>query len=184
MTASAVHNNRHNQTTGLLPNQILLGYDIPLQTPNDIKTNNNTVERRIGIMKQRREQVIEALNQTAKKARTCMAQYKTSDQVWLEGKNLKLPHEMTKLAPKRYGPFKIIKEISPVVYQLQLPLTWMIYDIFYALLLSPYSKTPSHGPNFSQPPPDLIRGEEEYKVKSIHSYCYFRQNKKLQYLIR
>jgi hypothetical protein len=26
-----------------------------------------------------------------------------------------------KLKPKQYGPFKIIKEISPVVYQLRLP---------------------------------------------------------------
>jgi hypothetical protein len=151
--------------------------------PNDIETNNNTVEQRIGIMNQRREQAIEALNRTAEKARMPTAQYKTGDQVWLEGKNLKLLHQMTKLALKRYGPFKIIKEISPVVYWLQLPLTWMIYDTFHMSLLSPYSKTPLHGPNFSRPPPDLIGGEEEYEVESIHSCRYFGQNKKLQYLI-
>jgi hypothetical protein len=45
---------------GLSSNQILLGYKISLQTLNDIKINNNTVEWRIGIMNQRREQVIEA----------------------------------------------------------------------------------------------------------------------------
>jgi hypothetical protein len=118
MTVSAVHNNRQNQTIGLLPNQILLGYEIPLQTPSNIKTNNNTVEWRIEAMNQKREQAIEALNRTAKKAGMPMAQYKTGDQVWLEGKNLKLLHQMTKLAPKRYGSFKIIKEISPVAYQL------------------------------------------------------------------
>ena len=56
--------------------------------------------------------------------------------------------------------------------------------MFHASLLSPYSKTPSHGPNFSQPPPDLIGGEEEYEVKSIHSHRYFGRNKKLQFLIR
>ena len=44
-TASAVHNNRRNQTTRLSPNQILIGYDIPLQTPNDVETNNALVER-------------------------------------------------------------------------------------------------------------------------------------------
>ena len=54
---------------------------------------------------------------------------------------------MTKLAPKRYGPFKIIKEISPVAYWLQLPLTWMIHDVFHASLLSPYSETPTYGPS-------------------------------------
>ena len=67
-TASAVHNNRKNQTTGLSPNQVLIGYDIPLQTPNDVETNNTLVERRIGIMNQRREQAIEALNRTTEKS--------------------------------------------------------------------------------------------------------------------
>ena len=56
--------------------------------------------------------------------------------------------------------------------------------MFHASLLSPYSKTPSHGPNFSRPPPDLIGGEEEYKVESIHSHRYFSRNKKLQFLIQ
>ena len=183
-TASAVHNNRKNQTTGLSPNQILIGYDVPLQTPNDVETNNALVERRIGIMNQRREQAIEALNKTAEKSGTPPAQYNTGDQVWLEGKNLQLPHQMTKLVPKRYGPFKIIREISPVAYRLQLPPTWTIHDVFHASLLSPYSETPSHGPNFSRPPPDLINGEEEYEVESIRSHRYFGRNKKLQFLIR
>jgi hypothetical protein len=62
-----------------LPNQILLGYEIPLQTLNDTETNNNTVEWRIGIINQRREQAIEALNKTVEKAGTPMAQYKTGD---------------------------------------------------------------------------------------------------------
>ena len=168
--ASAVHNNRRNQTTGLSPNQVLIGYNIPLQTPNNIETNNALVERRIGIMNQRREQAIEALNKTAERSGTPPAQYSTRDQVWLEGKNLQLPHQVTKLTPKRYGPFKIIKEISPVAYQLQLPPTWTIHDVFHTSLLLPYSKTPSHRPNFSQPPPGLISGEEEYKVELICSH--------------
>ena len=117
-TASAVHNNRKNQTTSLSLNQVLIGYDIPLQTPNDVEMNNTLVERQIGIMNQRREQAIEALNRTAEKSGTSLAQYNTGDQVWLEGKNLQLPHQVTKLAPKRYRPFTIIKEISPVAYRL------------------------------------------------------------------
>ena len=183
-TASAVYNNQKNQTTRLSPNQILIGYDILLQTPNDVETNNTLVEWQIGIMNQRREQAIEALNKTAEKSGMPSAQYNTRDKVWLEGKNLQLPHQVTKLAPKRYGPFKIIKEITPVAYRLQLPPTWTIHDVFHASLLLPYSETPSHGPNFSRPLPDLIGGEEEYKVESICSHRYSRRNKKLQFLIR
>ena len=183
-TASAVHNNRKNQTTGLSPNQILIGYDVPLNTPNDVETNNMTVERRIGIMNQRREQAIEALNRTAEQKGIPPAQYNTGDQVWLEGKNLKFPHQVTKLMPKRYRPFKIIKAISPVAYRLQLPPTWTIHDVFHASLLSPYSETPAHGPNFSRPPPDLIGREEEYEVESIKAHHYFGRNKRLQFLIQ
>ena len=183
MTASAVYNNWRNQTTGLSLNQILIRYDILLQTPSNVETNNALVEQQVKVMNQRREQAIEALNKTAERSETLPAQYKARDQVWLEGKNLQLSHQVTKLAPKRYRPFKIIKEISPVVYWLQLPLTWTIHDVFHASLLSPYSKMPAHGPNFSQPPPDPIRGEEEYKVESICRHQYFSQNKKLQFLI-
>ena len=71
-----------------------------------------------------------------------------------------------------------------MAYQLQLPPTWIIHDVFHASLLSPYSKTPAHGPNFSRPPPDLIGGEEEYEVESIKAHRYFGQNKGLQFLIQ
>ena len=173
MTVSAVHNNQRNQTTSLSPNQILLGYDIPLNIPNNVEMKNMTVEWRIRVMNQRREQAIEALNRMAEQKGVPPAQYRARDQVWLEGKNLKFLHQVTKLVPKHYGPFKIIKEISPVAYQLQLPPTWTIHDVFHISLLSPYSKTPAHGPNFSRPPPDLIIGEEEYEVESIKAHCYF-----------
>jgi hypothetical protein len=88
-------------------------------------------------------------------------------QVWLEGKNLRLPYQSTKLVPKRYRPFRIIREVSPVAYQLSLPMIWGIHDTFHASLLSPYQEIIQHGPNFSQPPLDLITGEAEYKVEAI-----------------
>ncbi len=88
-------------------------------------------------------------------------------QVWLEGTHLHLPYQATKLAPKQYGPFKITKEISPIAYQLCLPISWHIHDIFHASLLSPYCEMTAHRPNYSRPPPDLIEGEEEYEVEKI-----------------
>jgi hypothetical protein len=94
-------------------------------------------------------------------------QYKLGEQVWLEATHLKVWHQKMKLKPKWYGPFKIIKEISPVVYQLRLPVAWGIHDVFHASLLSPYSETTTHSPNFSRPPSELVDGEEEYQVKCI-----------------
>jgi hypothetical protein len=37
-----------------------------------------------------------------------------------------------------------------------------IHPIFYNTLLKPYVKTSAHGSNFTQPPPEIIAGEEGY----------------------
>src|SRR6266705_3201041 len=182
--ASAVHNNRRNSTTGLSPNHILLGYDITLNPAAELQSSNETVEERLDTMRRKREQAIEALNKTARKSGTPAAQYKKGQKVWLEGANLKMPHQKTKLLPKRYGPFTITKEVSPVAYQLGLPPTWTIHDVFHASLLSPYSETTAHGPNYSRPPPDLIAGEAEYEVEQIRSHRRHGQARTLQYLIK
>jgi len=168
--ASAVHNNRRNAMTGLLPNQILLGYEIKLIPSETPISNNQLVKDRIKTMMEHQAQAIDALNKAAKGNRSIPQQYSIGDQVWLEGKHLKFPHQKTKLNPKRYGPFKIIKAISSVAYQLNLPPSWKIHPVFHASLLSPYSETTSHGPNFSRPPPELIDGEAEYEVELIRSH--------------
>jgi hypothetical protein len=45
-------------------------------------------------------QAIAAINQAAEKQGKPEAQYTVGAQVWLEGKNLKLPYQLTKIAPK------------------------------------------------------------------------------------
>ena len=182
--ASAVHNNRKNATTGLSPNQIILGYEptlLPSETP---PSSNEAVQERVKLLMQRRAQAVDAINQTAGKSQTIPSQFKCGNQVWLEATNLKFPHQKTKLLPKRYGPFTITKEISPVAYQIKLPPSWNIHNVFHASLLSPYHETTAHGPNFSRPPPDLIKGEEEYEVERIISHRRHGRSRTLQYLIK
>ena len=111
------------------------------------------------------DQATKVINQKAGEAPP--SQFAIRDQVWLEGSHLRLPHQSTKLAPKRYGPFMITKQINLVTYQLTLPATWQIHPVFHASLLSPYIETDAHRPNYSRPPPDLIGGEEFYKVEQI-----------------
>jgi hypothetical protein len=110
---------------------------------------NKSAKERSHIMMEWWVQVITAINQAVEKEGKPEAQYTMEAQVWLEGKNLKLPYQLTKLAPKRYGPFKIIREVSPVAYQLSLPAVWGIHNMFHASLLSPYHKMTQHGLNFS-----------------------------------
>ena len=104
--------------------------------------------------------------------------------VWLEGRNLHLDCPLIKLSPKRHGPFKVKKVLSPITYQLDLPIQWKIHDVFHIDLLTPYQETNFHGPNFAQSPPNLINGEEEYEVEQILDARRHGRGRKVQYLIK
>jgi hypothetical protein len=54
--------------------------------------------------------------------------------------------------------------------------------VFHASLLTPYNETQAHGPNFLEPPLNLIEGELEWEVEQILGNRTYR--KKKQYLIR
>ena len=71
-----------------------------------------------------------------------------------------------KIAPKREGPFEIMKVIGPVTYQLKLPETWKIHNVFHAALLQQYKETEIYGANYPRPPPELVEGEEVYEVET------------------
>lgn len=78
-------------------------------------------------------------------------QYEVGQQVWLEGKNIPFNIPTRKLAPKRYGPFKITKKISTVTYQLDLPEYMRIHNVFHIDLITPYKETEQYGPAFTPP---------------------------------
>src|SRR5713226_7280102 len=147
------------------------------------EVKSQMVQERLATMKERRLQAITAINQSTKR-RDIPSSFQVGTQVWLEGTHLRLPYQATKLAPKRYGPFEITREISPVAYQLRLPIAWNIHNVFHVSLLSPYRKTDAHRPNYSRPPPDLIEGEEEYEVERVINHRYTGRARTLQYLIK
>ena len=143
--------------------------------------NNETIEVRHKMIKQHREAALHALNQAAQTIPE--SQYQVGDWVWLEAKYLALPYVSVKLAPKCHSPFQIMKEISPVAYQLTLPRAWTIHSIFHSSLLMPYKETCEHGAQFQCLPPELIDNEEEYKVEQIINHRHYGKCCQLQYLI-
>ena len=104
--------------------------------------------------------------------------------MWLEGRHLRTNQPTTKLAPRRHGPFPIVQVMSPVNYRLELPTQWSIHPVFHIDLLTPYRETPTHRPNYSRPPPDLVDNAEEYEVEKILDSRKFGRGRKLQYLVK
>jgi hypothetical protein len=131
---------------------------------------------------QARDAMIKAQQSWVKHRNT--PKYKEGDQVWLEGKNLRINQPTAKLAPRRHGPFKIIQVMSAVNYRLELPTQWSIHPVFHIDLLTPYKETIMHGPNFTRPTPELIDGEEEYSVEKILDSRWFGRRRRLQYLVK
>jgi hypothetical protein len=107
--------------------------------------------------------------------------FKEGQEVWLDSRNLKLPYQTKKISPKREGPFKIKKVLGPVTYQLELPPRWKIHNVFHAILLSPFKQMEIHRQAFPKPPPDIIEGEEEYKVEAILNSR--RRGNQMEYLV-
>ena len=90
-----------------------------------------------------------------------------------------------KLAPRQYGPFKVIQKVSPVAYRLQLPQSMSkMHNVFHIDLLILYVETQAYGQSYLQPPPDIIDGKEEYEVEEIVSDRKTGCSHKQQYLVR
>src|SRR5712672_1403352 len=115
---------------------------------------------------------------------TTFRPYKEGEQVWLDARNLRTTHPTHKLHPKRYGPFTITKVLSHVAYQLELPPTWKIHNVFHASYLSLFRETAEHGPNFLEPPLEIVEGEPEWEVERIVGMRYYGPKRIKQYRIR
>jgi hypothetical protein len=93
--------------------------------------------------------------------------WKPGDKVWLSGSHLLTHFPSWKLTPKKYGPFPVEATLSPITFRLWLPNSWRIHPVFHASELSSYCETEIHSPNYPEPLPDVINGEEEYKIEAI-----------------
>ena len=106
------------------------------------------------------------------------------NKVMLDSRNLQVKSPSRKLSPRRYGPFKVLKQVSPVTHRIELPPSMKIHNVFHIDLLIPYKETEAYSETYMQPTSELIDGQEEYEVEEIINSCCTGRNKKLQYLVR
>ena len=107
-----------------------------------------------------------ARSQITDRQRSTFTPFKKGDQVWLDSRNLKTIYHK-KMKPKQEGPFVITEVLVPVTYGLKLPTLWRIHNVFHAMLLKPYRENEIYRENFTEPPPELVKEEEVYEVKTI-----------------
>ncbi len=109
--------------------------------------------------------------------------YTPGQWVWLSTKNLSLRLLCKKLNPRYMGPFKIIRQITPV--SVSLPSNYRISPTFHVSLLKPAGcprgeRDQEEAVNESSPPINMD-GEEAYQVQEILDSR--RRGRLLQYLI-
>ena len=93
--------------------------------------------------------------------------FKMGDLIMLNAKNIHTKHPSPKLAPRLYGPFKILKQQGNLAYKQQISDHRKIHPVFQVSLLEPYRT--SIRPARKQPPkePEEIDGDLEWQVEKI-----------------
>ena len=87
-----------------------------------------------------------------------------------------------KLDNKRYGLFRISKDIRSGAFELELPEEWMIHNVFNEDLLTQCIEPKFKGQHMKLAPLlIIINEEEEYKIEEVRKHQ--KQGKGVQYLV-
>ncbi len=92
--------------------------------------------------------------------------FEVNQRVLLSTKNLRIARTnlTRKLLPRFIGPFKVLKRVGNQAYELELPPTMKMHDVFHVSLLKPYNQEGTYLP---PPVTILLEGEEEFEVATI-----------------
>lgn len=100
------------------------------------------------------------------------------DKMFFNSQNIKLMYFSKKLNLKYYDFYKIIALIGEQVYQLLLPNSMKIHNLFHISLLKPCNMRDK----ILSSSPINIKEEKKYKVKkTLNNYIYYS---KLQYFVK
>ena len=113
-----------------MPYQLLIGHTPKIHVPSRVESLVPGGEERAEHLKQLQECAQEAIRRAQKmvimqaewqRKGTAFKPFTEGEQVWLEDTNLQLSHPTAKLAARHYGPFKVLKVLSPMAYKLEIP---------------------------------------------------------------
>ena len=108
------------------------------------------------------------------------------DRVMLDTSDLHYAKGSKKLHLKYAGPYKVLKVVSSVSYQIELPVSWRIHDVFHVSKLKRAIETdrfPTREQQINRPEPEAqIDGEDAWEVEQIVDKRKHRG--RVQYLVK
>lgn len=203
--AEIAYNNSVNISTKQTPYYLNYGQHPNLSAVINNNNNNNTNNSDV-------KQFLENIQVSVSHAKHCLLEaqerqqhyanqnrralvFKIGDLVMLSTTNLKNLDKVPKLSQKYIGPFKIVKKISDVVYELEIPSDMNIHSSFHVSKLKRYNKNdivsfPNRlSESISRPGPErIIDGEEAFEVEKIIAKRLKKQGRekypKPEYLVK
>ena len=92
------------------------------------------------------------------------------DKVFLSTRDLALRFRAPKLDPKFIGPYEVVKRVGRVSYELALPDTMRIHNVFHISKLRKHRNGSDEWPDRideSRPAPEIVDDEEEFEIEAI-----------------
>ena len=109
--------------------------------------------------------------------------YKVANEIFLLTKNIRTERPSKKLNDKNINLFKI-KKLVGLLYQLELPPTMKIHNVFYPNLLQKSAIDPLSGQQNSSPPLTVVNNKKEWEVNSILNAKRGRGGKKVIFWVK
>lgn len=177
IAAEIAYNNSKQVSTGFTPYYMNYGYEInlPISLLTPTESSNPTANEMIGNINTAMEQAKKNIKLAqerqslyANKSRRDIT-FKKDELVLLSTANIRNEQRAPKLSAKYIGPFRISRVISDVAYELILPPTMKIHNVFHISKLRKFVKGEQF-PNrtaIDNPPAEIIDGEDYWEVEQI-----------------
>lgn len=198
VAAEFAYNNSVNASTGFTP--FFLNYGQHPHTPLSLSVPplqpvSKPVSRFLAEIRENlskaRSAILKAQEVQAKYANEKRrdVSFKPGDQVLVSSKRLKIrlaENAKEKFLPRYFGPYKVLKVVTPVTYKLELPEALKLHRTVHVEHLKEYvdgSETFPFRPEYvPPPPPEVIQGKQHFCVEAFHGHK--GTGSKLRFLVK